>query len=148
MKQFFQRLWNSPLKGFLIALPATVIGIVVNHFAGSSGQVSLTAQTVINLLLLVGGIVLSVGGVAYSYFQELQRLKEEHTEQVLVHTGIEFRRGKRTGGVWVAFCPSCHIPVDTQTAYVRCPLPKCGWQVTVGAIVELPKIISKLKDNP
>lgn len=43
--------------------------------------------------------------------EELQRLKDEHSEDVVIHRAIEFRRGKRTRGVWSAFCPKCHLPI-------------------------------------
>ncbi len=59
--------------------------------------------------------------------EELQRLKDEHAEEVRIHKGFEFRRGKRTGGVWMAFCPTCHLPADTTTGVVRCANTKCGW---------------------
>jgi len=74
--------------------------------------------------------------------QALQRLQEEHAEEIRVHSGIEFRRGKRTGGTWIPFCPVCHIPADLSTGFVRCAHPKCGWQVLIGK--QLPGIIEKL----
>ncbi len=40
--------------------------------------------------------------------EELQRLQKEHEEDVRIHGGVEFRRGKRTAGKWIAFCPKCH----------------------------------------
>ena len=59
--------------------------------------------------------------------QELQRLKDEHAEEIRVHGNVEFRRGKRTGGVWVAFCPVCHTLADLSTGGVCCADSKCGW---------------------
>src|SRR5688572_14318889 len=43
--------------------------------------------------------------------EDLQRLKDEHAEEIRFHRTIEFRRGKRTGDEWMAFCPKCHLPV-------------------------------------
>lgn len=74
--------------------------------------------------------------------QELQRLKDEHAEEIRVHSGVEFRRGKRTGGVWSPFCPVCHAPGDMSTGLLRCAHPKCGWSVLLGK--QVADIISKL----
>jgi hypothetical protein len=42
---------------------------------------------------------------------ELKRqLDESQAEDVRIHSGIEFHRGKRTGGVWMPFCPQCKMP--------------------------------------
>jgi len=68
--------------------------------------------------------------------QELQRVKEEHFEEVRIHRLIEFRRGKRTGGKWMAFCPKCHLPVGdgdgmggSPHAYCTAKHADCGWSV-------------------
>ncbi|MBI5387561.1 MAG: hypothetical protein HZA90_23115 [Verrucomicrobia bacterium] len=63
---------------------------------------------------------------------ELQRLEEEHAEEVVIHRLVEFRRGKRTRGKWVAFCPKCHMPADGDTSpdgegFVYCTAD-CGWR--------------------
>jgi FtsZ-binding cell division protein ZapB len=60
---------------------------------------------------------------------ELQRLKDEHSEEVRIHCGIEFRRGKRTAGDWITFCPACHLPADTSKGLLQCPNDKCGWSI-------------------
>jgi len=78
--------------------------------------------------------------------QLLQRLQEEHAEEIRVHKGIEFRRGKRTGGNWVAFCPVCHTPADTTTL-IMCANTKCQWRLILGG-KEIPKIISELPASP
>jgi len=63
--------------------------------------------------------------------EELERLKDEHSEDIRIHRLIEFRRGLRTGGVWMPFCPSCHLPIDelrhdgTHRAY--CSANDCEW---------------------
>ena len=75
--------------------------------------------------------------------QELQRLKDEYSEEVRVHTGMEFRRGKRTGNEWVVFCPVCHAPADLSSGIVMCANPKCKWHVLIAAN-SLPNIVSKL----
>jgi len=65
---------------------------------------------------------------------EHDRLVAEHAEVVRVHSGIEFRRGKRTGGTWQAFCPKCNIPAmcasrPSGQVVVSCPTQKCSWKV-------------------
>lgn len=75
--------------------------------------------------------------------EELQRLKDEHSEEIRVHSGIEFRRGKRTGGVWVAFCPVCHAPADLSSGIVGCANPKCQWQILFAAN-QIPEVTQKL----
>jgi hypothetical protein len=59
--------------------------------------------------------------------QELQRLQKEHEEDVRIHSGVEFRRGKRTGFEWMPFCPACHGPVDFSTGIAKCANQKCKW---------------------
>jgi hypothetical protein len=65
--------------------------------------------------------------------QELQRLKEEHSEELRIHKMVEFRRGKRTAGKWAAFCPKCHLPAGGNTAMGGTPQVycsgNCGWHV-------------------
>src|ERR1017187_2645934 len=102
MRQFLKRLWQSPLKGFLILLPAVSIGIVVNHLTGPSGQVQLPAQSATDLLMIFVGIAGSVCGVAYSYYEKLEALKKEHEEERVTFEKLDFVRGKRTLNRWVA----------------------------------------------
>jgi len=61
--------------------------------------------------------------------EELQRLKDEHAEEVRISGGVEFRRSRRTGGQWLAFCPRCHVPLQNHkgVTFVTCT-EKCGWQ--------------------
>ena len=126
MKQFLRGLWNSPLKGTLVALPAMTIGMVVNHLAGVSGQLTLPAQTLIDALLIWGGSLFAACGVAFSYYRDLETFKREHEEEERIKDGISFRRGKRTGGNWMAFCPVCQRPADLAIT-ARCPDAKCKW---------------------
>jgi hypothetical protein len=74
---------------------------------------------------------------------ELQRLKDEHAEETRIHNSIEFRRGKRTGGVWMAFCPSCHLPCDMSKGLLLCSDQKCGWKILFAA-TKLPEIVAEL----
>jgi hypothetical protein len=62
---------------------------------------------------------------------QLQRLQEEHAEEVLIARGIEFRRGKRTRSRWEPFCPACHIPADLSCGTARCGRDACGWQTMI-----------------
>ena len=38
--------------------------------------------------------------------EELEQLKREHEEEIQIYDGVEFRRGKRTNGNWMPFCPA------------------------------------------
>ena len=65
--------------------------------------------------------------------EDLQRLKDEHFEEVRIHKMVEFRRGKRTGGKWLAFCSKCHLPAGGNRSMsgepqVYCSAD-CGWVV-------------------
>ena len=74
---------------------------------------------------------------------ELQRLKDEHAEEVRFHKTIEFRRGKRTGGEWMPFCPKCHLPAlhDTKiNDYVFCT--GCEW-ISYVQVSDLSAVTSK-----
>ena len=65
--------------------------------------------------------------------EELQRLKDEHAEEIRIHKGIEFRRGKRTGHRWAAFCPQCHMPaaaINSEDNPLACSAG-CGWDSTL-----------------
>src|SRR5262245_44922204 len=60
---------------------------------------------------------------------ELKRqLAESQSEEIRIRDAIEFRRGKRTGGEWVPFCPKCHMPARVSHAEGRifCSAT-CGW---------------------
>jgi len=66
---------------------------------------------------------------------EAARDKQQfESDTVVIHKGIEFRRGLKTAGKWMGFCPKCHLPA--QEAYLRHGQSKvvictgqCGWQV-------------------
>ena len=62
---------------------------------------------------------------------ELDMLKKEHAEEIRVLHSIEYRRGKRTGGEWMAFCPLCHLPCSPGHEYVRCSSFHCGWETAL-----------------
>jgi predicted O-linked N-acetylglucosamine transferase (SPINDLY family) len=63
-----------------------------------------------------------------------KQLAESQAEEVRVHRTVEFRRGKRTGGKWMAFCPKCGLPAAEGTEYnapiVYCTskYDDCGWR--------------------
>lgn len=59
--------------------------------------------------------------------QELERFKKEHEEEARILHAIEFRRGKRTGNKWVAFCPKCHMPATLHFTRPLCSTGKCDW---------------------
>jgi hypothetical protein len=79
--------------------------------------------------------------------QELQHLQNEHEEDVRIYRCIEFRRGKRTGNKWVAFCPKCHMPVTQpfSSIYALCSdNGTCKWNVRIEN--SLAQAISELGD--
>ncbi|GEM_PF-4327091 len=59
-----------------------------------------------------------------------KRLSEIQAEEIIIREGIEFRRGPRTLGEWLAFCPKCHLPAHQirGNEWVQCTAV-CGWQV-------------------
>lgn len=67
-----------------------------------------------------------------------RQLAEAQAEEIRIHCGIEFRRGKRTGNVWLGFCPKCHLPAaDWENGLgVGCS-SSCEWaSQEVGSIAE------------
>jgi hypothetical protein len=73
--------------------------------------------------------------------QELQRLQKEHEEETVIHSVLEFRRGKRTRNKWLPFCPVCHAPVlinpqDGQSP--ACCIGDCSKKTDGGLIVYFP----------
>lgn len=66
---------------------------------------------------------------SYQVLQEQhQMLVAEYEEDIRIHpSGIEFRRGKRTGGHWIPFCPKCHMParVSEYSGTITCSA-KCS----------------------
>ncbi len=76
--------------------------------------------------------------------QELGRLRKEHEEEVRIFHAIEFRRGKRTGNQWVAFCPRCHMPASFErSSRPMCSDPRCDWGGDIDC-KELSNIIKQL----
>ena len=66
---------------------------------------------------------------------ELKRqLAETQAEEIRIHHIIEFRRGRRTGNKWMAFCPKCKMPAGDDWM-TRDSVPNafcsasCGWSV-------------------
>jgi len=70
-----------------------------------------------------------------------RQLAEAQAEEIRIHSAIEFRRGKRTGGVWVPFCPKCHMPARKDLG-IFCSA-ECGWNSDLSSD-DLPRIISQL----
>ena len=63
--------------------------------------------------------------------RELETLRKEHEEDVVIERTVEFRRGKRTMGKWVPFCPNCHLPLALPADHgnhLHCSdTGKCQW---------------------
>ncbi len=76
-----------------------------------------------------------------------RQLEEAQSEDIRIHRGIEFRRGNRTLGRWIGFCPKCHLPAqdawrrDDQQMIVC--TAGCGWQVFISC--ELKDIVSEIE---
>jgi TolA-binding protein len=81
--------------------------------------------------------------------EDLQRLKDEHAEDIRIHRTIEFRRGKRTGGRWMAFSPKCHLPAAETMSngepmlYCFQKYEVCGWRMYPQ--MTLPQVIMQLE---
>ena len=75
--------------------------------------------------------------------QELERLRELHEEEVRISHAIEFRRGKRTGDQWIAFCPRCHMPASLRFTNPLCSSNDCNWTGDIESR-EISSIIARL----
>ena len=79
-----------------------------------------------------------------------KQLADSQAEEIRIHKAIEFRRGKRTAGKWMGFCPKCHMPAQdawiprsrTSEKVVLCSA-RCGWQVFMK--LKLDEIIGELE---
>lgn len=73
--------------------------------------------------------------------QEIAEVKAENTklkdelskanaEEVRIHKATEFRKGARTGGKWLAFCPVCHLPATPMNGHenIVCSDGGCSWK--------------------
>jgi hypothetical protein len=80
--------------------------------------------------------------VADAKIRDLERqLAEAQAEEIRIHSAIEFRRGKRTGGVWMPFCPKCHMPARRDLG-IFCSA-ECGWNSDLSS-EDLPRIVAQL----
>jgi hypothetical protein len=69
-----------------------------------------------------------------------KQLTDSQVEEIRIYRGIEFRRGKRTHGKWMPFCPKCHMPSQYSSAVSPSGFPSpaivcsahCGWHVFEG----------------
>lgn len=77
--------------------------------------------------------------------QELQTLRDTWAEVIRIQKGIEFRRGKRTGDKWMAFCPKCHLPVSHRDGRidVLCSDMACKWHIRLDNM-DVSQIIKEL----
>lgn len=96
----------------------------------------------IQVLLQIGTLLLiSSGYFCLKFFQIRKRLKHKPAKEKTVFVaGIEFRKGPRTVGDWLPFCPKCHTPLHPEKFCfpIECP-SRCGWHSTISQlqIVEL-----------
>jgi hypothetical protein len=74
-----------------------------------------------------------------------RQLAESQAEDIRIHRGIEFRRGKRTGDKWLGFCPKCHMPAQdgwkpipyshNKQKVVFCSA-NCDWEVFMELLLD------------
>jgi hypothetical protein len=80
--------------------------------------------------------------------QELKRLQKEHEDETVIHSLLEFRRGKRTQNRWAAFCPKCHMPAnvtaDEDGPQAYCP--SCSYIANLPAGTRLDRLLAQLPD--
>jgi hypothetical protein len=77
---------------------------------------------------------------------QFDRFKQAHAEEIIICRAVEFRRGKRTGGLWVAFCSKCHCPASgdsSMTGRLGCSDYKCTWTAAFAA-QDLPSVLASL----
>jgi hypothetical protein len=61
---------------------------------------------------------------------QIEILRKEHEEEIRIGRGIESRKGNRTGGRWIPFCPVCHIAIPGEGSPqggVYCNAQKMLW---------------------
>ena len=72
-----------------------------------------------------------------------RQLAEAQSEDIRIDTAIEFRRGERTSGRWMPFCPKCHMPAVIDDRGLSGCSANCGW-ITNITKNQLNIVISKL----
>ena len=81
-----------------------------------------------------------------------QELAESNAEEIRIHRLIEFRRGKRTGNKWLAFCPKCKMPAGVARMPAGTPMAycsaSCGWTSTLPMTLTLEQVIAELDAEP
>jgi hypothetical protein len=79
---------------------------------------------------------------------ELHSIRELHKEEVRIFRSAEFRRGTRTRGQWLPFCPQCHLPANAPQGdfFLACSA-SCGWCADFDK-TELPALLLDLEANP
>ncbi len=103
--------------------------ILSQQFAFAKDQFSDLERKVADLQKQIGDLEAQLERERMEHKQareELQRLRDEHSEEIRIHNSIEFRRGKRTGGLWAPFCPKCHTPCNCFIKRI-CALQCCLW---------------------
>lgn len=113
--------------------------LALDQSAGFERQVAVMQMELGKLQALVEVIALDRDQVR----EELKRLRDEHAEEVVIHRAIEFRRGKRTDGQWMPFCPKCHMPAMANEELAACCTGRCGWYCDV-SYHELFRILLRL----
>lgn len=82
--------------------------------------------------------------------EELKRLQKEHEEETVVHSFLDWKRGKRTQNKWMPFCPKCHFQADifTISPIPRAICPACNFSAQLPRGTTIESILRQLPDSP
>lgn len=109
----------------LAAYPITLLGGKLGAWLEKGILSTLTAPETFRLLGSILGLLL----VACSYIMVLLVRASKRKDSVCIWRTVEFRKGPKTLGQWIACCPKCHLPANVSEMFrmqVHCS-GNCGW---------------------
>jgi NO-binding membrane sensor protein with MHYT domain len=106
MKPFIEVLLGKPVRASLTALLVIALAVATNHFTGSDATVKLPAKLATDILLVWGGLLCALTGVAYSYWKKSR-------PQEIVELAVKQAR------------PICHC-TEIGTVMLVLPQPQSG----------------------
>ena|ERR1017187_7790619 len=77
--------------------------------------------------------------------QKYERLQKEHEERVFLFRGVEYRKGRRSNGSWLAFCPKCQVVLHNEFNLDNYCLAGCGWKSPI-SWGEIESILGHMND--
>lgn len=125
---FRQQLVDKWRELSLLILGSTTVALLQKY---GDALFDSAANTIGKTLLLQIVALLLFASVYLSWRVYKHRKEKPEVERLL--DGIEFRRGPRTGYIWMPFCPQCHVVLHPHWDgfdHVRC-LAGCGWHSTI-----------------